>query len=84
MREQLNDIVEKEADTIRAFVAKEALEYHHPKDFFNDLLQHGCISGMVSELVYYRDTHAFFDRYYHEIEEVRESIEEALGEPLLT
>ena len=82
MRDQLNDIMEKEANTIKAFVAQQALEYHDPKNFFIDLLQHGCISGMVSELVYYRDTHAFFERHYYEIEEIRQSLEECIGQSL--
>jgi len=53
-----------------------------PTGFLRDLAQHGCISGMVSDLVYYTDTHAFFDRHYDEIERLREEIEESLGEPL--
>jgi len=50
--------------------------------FFRDLAQHGCISGMVGDLIYYTDTHAFYDRHYDEIERLREEIEDALGEPL--
>lgn len=37
---------------------------------------------MVSCLVYYADTHAFFDRHYPEVEELRLETEESLGEPL--
>ncbi len=31
---------------------------------------------MVSSLVYYEDTHEFFDRHYDEIEEIRAELEE--------
>ncbi len=50
--------------------------------FFRDLLTHGCVSGMISGLIYYADTHAFFDRHYDEIEELRIEYEQELGEPL--
>ena len=33
----------------------------------NDLLQHGCVSGMVSDLIYYRDTCAFYLKHKAEI-----------------
>jgi hypothetical protein len=32
-----------------------------------DLAQHGCQSGMVSDLIYYRDTLAFYARHQAEI-----------------
>jgi hypothetical protein len=35
------------------------------------LAQYGCVSGLVSNLIYYRDTHAFYDRHYEEIEDLR-------------
>ncbi len=36
----------------------------------DDLLQNGCQSGMVSELIYYSDTVAFFRRHKKEINEL--------------
>lgn len=45
------------------------------KDFFEDF-EHGCASGVVSGLIEYEDTHAFFDRFYNEIEELRKDFEE--------
>lgn len=35
-----------------------------------DLMQHGCVSGMISEMIYYRDTVAFFDKYSEFIEDM--------------
>lgn len=32
-----------------------------------DVLTHGCVSGMVGSLIYYTDTTAFFDKYVDEI-----------------
>lgn len=50
--------------------------------FFKDLLQHGCVSGMIGTLIYYSDTHAFYDKYYDEIETLREELEEMMGTAL--
>ena len=76
--------IKEEKDTLRAFVAEVALD-RGPEEtvpFFNDLLRNGCISGMVNSLICYTDTHAFFDRHYAEIEELRIECQEACGEPL--
>lgn len=78
----LHQVLKDHPDTIRAAVAKEALEHTDVDAFFDDLLQHGCISGMVSSLVYYQDTHNFYDKYYQEIENIRQEVEEATGHPL--
>lgn len=32
-----------------------------------DLLAHGCESGMVGELIYYSDTYAFYEKHCQEI-----------------
>lgn len=67
----LKGILKNEPDTIRAFVAKEALEHDSIDGFFKDLAKGGCMSGMVNSLIYYADTHAFYDRFYDEIEDIR-------------
>ena len=69
-------------DTLETEVAKEALE--HDDDialFFDQLFRHGCVSGMVSSLVWYSDTREFYDKHYHQIEELRSEYEE-MGCPL--
>lgn len=52
------------------------------KCFFSDLLSNGCQSGMIGTLIYYNDTNAFFNKYQSEIEELKEQLEDDLGEPL--
>ncbi len=81
---QLQAIVAKESDTIRAYVAQTALRYgsYGPAQMFADLSNCGCQCGTIGSLIYYQDTHAFFDRFYDEIEEMREQYEDELGEPL--
>lgn len=45
-------------------------------------MTHGCVSGIVPELIYYKDTHEWFDKYYEDIEELRIETEKSIGEPL--
>lgn len=84
LTKRLTDIREHERGTIRAKVAETALEYSggEPVSFFNNLLAHGCVSGMVNFLIYYVDTHSFFDEHYDAIEELRIEHHEGCGEPL--
>jgi len=83
LKSALENITVWEADTLRAYVASEALEYDDPQSFFTDIMAHGCISGMVSSLIYYTDTHAFFDNHYDAIETLRQDTEENLGQPII-
>ena len=75
LEDYLKVVVEKQSNNMTQFVAKIALEKESSKLFFKDLISHGCISGMVGELVYYYDTHQFFDDFYKEIESLREDYE---------
>lgn len=71
LRQSLNCIVQNEQGSIKAYVAREVLERNNVKAFFTTLSQRGCISGMISELNHYKQTHEFFDQYYEEIEQLR-------------
>ena len=50
--------------TVRAWYEEQCAEGYDK--CLDDLARHGCQSGMVSELIYYRDTRAFYDK--HEVE----------------
>ncbi len=76
MRKKLQKILEKNHWNITEEVINEALEYDNPKAFFEDLLQYGCQSWMVSSLIYYKDAHKFFEKHYEEIQEIREELEQ--------
>ena len=63
-------------------VIDEALEYETDDDiksFFEDLLNHGCVSGMIGSLIYYADTNKFFDDNEEEIEELVYEMQQELG-----
>lgn len=55
----LNDILKEDADRIEGYVY--------------DVRQHGCISGIVTSLIYYTDTNKIFKKYYAEILEIIEN-----------
>ena len=82
LRKKLQKILAENPNTIIACVIEETFEYHTIKDFFNDLLSHGCVSGMISRLVFYNQTEKFFDEHYHEIMELKEAFEESTGQPM--
>lgn len=42
-------------------------DYTDKKNIFTDVLNHGCQSGIVSELIYYTDTVRFYQQYKEEI-----------------
>ena len=84
LRQKLEAIRDDEPNSIRAYVADEALTYQDddPSLLFRNLQHCGCAGGAVCSLTYYCDTHEFFDCYYDEIEELREEYEDSVGEPL--
>lgn len=44
MKNKLISLLEENQGNITEEVIKEALDYHSPKEFFEDLLQYGCVS----------------------------------------
>ena len=73
IREALEQRLEGENNQLIAYAIETILEQDedYMQGWIEDLLQHGCVSGMVGALIYYSDTHAFFDKFYEEIEDLR-------------
>lgn len=67
---------------IANIVADDILAQDDPIAWLKGLLQHGCVSGWVSGMIYFWETHTFFDRHYDEIEDLRHDYEDNVGEPL--
>lgn len=84
LRKKLLLIKENQPNSLKGAVAQEALEDETSEitSFFSGLLEHGCVSGWVNSLVWYNQTHAFYDKHYNEIEELRQDYEESLGQPM--
>lgn len=49
------------------------------KLYMEDVMNHGCISGIVGELITYYDTINFYKRHMDEIDEMLDEIEESFG-----
>ncbi|KAA6475743.1 DUF7222 domain-containing protein [Bacillus swezeyi] len=60
----------------------EIIEENGGRKFAADVLTYGCVSVCVPNLVYYADTHKWFDKFYHEIMELVKKFEEMTGEKL--
>lgn len=71
MKNKLETLLRKNNGNITEAVIKEALSYSDPISFFRDLQKYWCESWMVTSLIYYKDTHEFFDKHYDEIEDIR-------------
>ena len=74
---------EQQFKGLRYEVVKYALDYHNTDDeiksFFSDLLNHGCVSGMINSLIYYSDTNKFYKKHENEIEELINNISDDFG-----
>lgn len=79
---QLKKVLAENPNTVKASVIQEALDASSIYNFFHDLLNYGCVSGMVSSLIYYSQTEKFFDTHYEEIMEIKTEFEESTGEPM--
>jgi len=67
----------EEENTLKSEVLEELKGFEtleEAKDFLNDLTTHGCVSGMIGKLIYYKDTNDFYDKYEDEIEDLLEEL----------
>ena len=82
-KKQLKELKKQyELNTIEQEVLNEALRQDDPEIWFKDLLQHGCVSGMIPKLIYYYQTAKFFDKHYDQIDELRDNYQDETGEAL--
>ncbi len=85
IRTKLEDIKDFPTQTaLKVYVTEYILDQMDEREkiegWFKDLKNHGCISGMVSGLIYYTDTHVFFDKYYEDIMTLRDEVSDVLNE----
>ena len=52
------------------YVIENWTSYDNKKAIFTDVLNYGCQSGIVSDLIYYSDTVKFYNKYKDEINEL--------------
>ena len=49
-------------EEVKQMVEEELEAYENAEAFLSDLSRHGCMSGMIGGLVYFKDTLEFFER----------------------
>ena len=52
------------------------------KSFLEDLQNGGCMSGIISEFIYHADCKKFYIEHLDDLENIREDLEDSLGEPV--
>ena len=84
LAEKLKEVKNATDNDLKIYVVDYILDNCETDDdikmFFSDLMNGGCQGGMIGELVYYADTAKFYDKFYDEIEELRENLEFEMGE----
>ena len=65
VREKL-EAIKGESD-LQDRVIEDLLEEENIQGYINDVIQHGCVSGICGSLCYYKDTTKFHDDYEEEI-----------------
>ena len=68
--------------SVKSWVIKWVCESvgYNPIDLLTDLTHHGCISGIVSELIYTHDCLRFYDRFEASILEIVDEFLDSTGE----
>jgi len=66
----------------KQIVLSQIENYDEPKNFFEDLFQGGCISGLISEFIYTSDCKDFYIKHMDDMENMVEEISYILGEPV--
>ncbi len=61
------------------YIDRELDSYEELQQEFSDLAQHGCISGMISSLIYYSDTTKFYNDYKEEINQMLSELKDGTG-----
>jgi hypothetical protein len=78
----LNALFKESKSKLEKWVITDILNEEEPLNYLKYVLEHGCVSGMVSKLVYYNQTKQFYVDYMDEIDEILQDIEDEIGEPL--
>ena len=66
-------------DSVIDIILNHIDDYENPITFLEDVLQYGCSSGMVSELIYFSETKCFFIKHMEEIFEIYNNVKDNLS-----
>lgn len=54
-------------------------DYENPITFLEEVIQYGCASGMIGELIYFNETKCFFIKHMEEIFEIYNEVKDNLS-----
>ena len=66
-------------ESVTEYILDKFDEYNDPKTIVTEVLEHGCVSGIVGSLIYYSDTTAFYDKNKEKINELLYDVMEECG-----
>ena len=78
LKEKLQKLA-KESEGLKLFVVEDILSYEEEdeiREYILEVLHYGCVSGVVSSLIYYHQTKDFFQKYFEEILEIANEVKE--------
>ena len=89
MKEALSRTFEETGLADRSFSAdmQEVLldhmsKYDNPLTGLEEITTHGCVSGILTDFIYYSDTKEFYTKHIDDIESFIDDLEDELGEPI--
>lgn len=53
--------------SIKELIKNDSKGFDSLKQYLEEVIKHGCVSGIVSSLIYYEDTNKFYEGYKEEI-----------------
>jgi hypothetical protein len=69
-------------ESFKNIILEKLQDYDSPKNFFEDLQNGGCLSGLISEFIYNSDCKDFYIEHIDDLEWMKEDLEDNLGEPI--
>lgn len=66
-------------DNVIDIILNNIENYEVEKGFLEDVINYGCASGIVSELIYFNETKCFFIKHMEEIFDIYNSIKDNLS-----
>ena len=66
-------------DSVIDIILNHIDDYEVEKGFLEDVMNYGCISGTVSELIYFNETKDFFIKHMEEIFEIYNNVKDTLS-----
>jgi len=69
-------------DDFKQIILNKIEGYYSPQNFFEDLQQGGCMSGLISEFVYNSDCKDFYIQNIDDLEWMRQDLENEIGEQI--